>query len=206
MAGLLVLDDDRTYGDYIGEVCSQGLGISVEVEDSPQRAYKLLTSVPTQLLLCDVRMPEMSGIEFVQLVSELECPPKIVGMTSFDEDINVIEMLRAGALGMVLKAGPESHILQALQEARSGRGYISSLVAQRINRYLMPVVGHRRERALSQREQDVLRLVIQGYSNVEIAKKLHISLGTVKKHLVSLFQVFNVDSRVRLVVAAMQTQ
>lgn len=205
MTSLLVLDDDKAYGEYIGAFCRKRLGLNVTVEESAQTAFDRILAGEIDLVLCDVRMPEMSGIEFTQIVTGLSNAPRVVGMTSFDEDANIIGMLRAGAIGMILKAGPEDHLVEALNEVCLSRGYISSVIAPRINRYLMPAAAPKDIRELTTQEREILFMVIQGFSNSEIAASLHISTGTVKKHLAGLFRAFGVDSRVRLVVAAMQT-
>lgn len=115
MTSLLVLDDDKAYGEYIGAFCRKRLGLNVTVEESAQTAFDRILAGEIDLVLCDVRMPEMSGIEFTQIVTGLSNAPRVVGMTSFDEDANIIGMLRAGAIGMILKAGPEDHLVEVLR-------------------------------------------------------------------------------------------
>lgn len=105
---------------------------------------------------------------------------------------------------MVLKTGPQEHIVAAIDEALSGRGFISPELAPRLGKFLIPAIEPQRRRVLSEREQEILGLVIAGDSNTRIARKLHISVSTVKKHLVELFRVFGVESRVQLVVAALR--
>lgn len=204
MTLLLVLDDDKVYADYLAELCRQQLGFEAVVETSPQQAFEVIVNGGIDLVLCDVRMPRMSGVEFTRIINGLVDPPGVVGITAFDEDANIIEMLRAGALGMVLKAGPEEHLREALLQAEQGRGYISPLISARVNNYLLPVIGTRATRELTTREQRIVDLVIRGLSNTEIAEDLHISVATVKKELKILFHLFGVSSRIQLVVAAMR--
>lgn len=103
MVHFLVLDDDEAVARWVMELASRRPGVEASFHTSGSEALRAI--------MCDVRMPEMSGIEFTRTVAASDDPPTIVGMTSFDEDFSLIEMLRAGASGMVLKTGPQEHIV-----------------------------------------------------------------------------------------------
>ncbi len=168
-----------------------------------KEALEHLPQLGVDLVLTDVRMPDADGIDFTAMLREEAGHLPVVGITSFDVDEYVVEMLRAGAKGMVLKSAPRDEILWAVREALNGRTFVSPALAGRLGAYLIPA-GRDQMPVLSGREKEVLELILDGLPNADISAQLRVSVPTVKKHLASLFRKYDVDSRLKLAVAALR--
>ncbi|MGH8794319.1 MAG: response regulator [Stackebrandtia sp.] len=163
------------------------------------------------VVLMDVRMPEMDGIEATRLICEsAECrDTRVVILTTFDLDEYVYAALRAGACGFLLKDSPPADLLRAIRVAAAG----DSLLAPTVTRRLIGEFVSRRRPAptttsldgVTAREHEVLGLVAHGLSNTEISKDLHLSEATVKSHVSRLLAKLGARDRAQLVIVAYET-
>jgi DNA-binding NarL/FixJ family response regulator len=156
------------------------------------------------VVLMDIRMPELDGLEATRALMADPSPPRIVVVTTFDLDEYVYGALRAGACGFLLKdAGPRL-LVEAVRAAAAGDALVSPSVTVRLLQQLTaPVPAPRRgapDGRLSPRELDVVRAVARGRTNNEIAAELFVSLSTVKTHLANVHA--KLDARNRVEVAA----
>ncbi|MCW0212612.1 MAG: response regulator transcription factor [Pseudonocardia sp.] len=157
------------------------------------------------VVLMDIRMPELDGLEATRALTADPSPPRIVVVTTFDLDEYVYGALRAGACGFLLKdAGPRL-LVEAVRAAAAGDALVSPSVTVRLLQQLTAPVPVRRGArdgagALSPRELDVVRAVARGRTNNEIAAELFVSLSTVKTHLANVHA--KLDARNRVEVAA----
>ncbi|MEK6442947.1 response regulator transcription factor [Pseudonocardia sp. T1-2H] len=155
------------------------------------------------VVLMDIRMPELDGLEATRALTADPAPPRIVVVTTFDLDEYVYGALRAGACGFLLKdAGPRL-LVEAVRAAAAGDALVSPSVTVRLLQQLTAPAPLRRggaEGALSPRELDVVRAVARGRTNNEIAAELFVSLSTVKTHLANVHT--KLDARNRVEVAA----
>jgi DNA-binding NarL/FixJ family response regulator len=155
------------------------------------------------VVLMDIRMPELDGLEATRALMADPAPPRIVVVTTFDLDEYVYGALRAGACGFLLKdAGPRL-LVEAVRAAAAGDALVSPSVTVRLLQQLTAPASPRRgapEGALSPRELDVVRAVARGRTNNEIAAELFVSLSTVKTHLANVHT--KLDARNRVEVAA----
>jgi DNA-binding NarL/FixJ family response regulator len=159
----------------------------------------------------DIRMPGMDGIEATRLITVGDQAPRVVILTTFDEDDYVYGALRAGASGFLVKDMALDDILAAIRVAAAGDALIAPGVTRRlIARFasqptpVPPVTappGHRPD-GVTEREREVLTLVGRGMSNREIAGDLSISVATAKAHVARLFAKLGARDRVQLVIAA----
>jgi DNA-binding NarL/FixJ family response regulator len=172
-----------------------------------QQALELARRERPQVLLMDVRMPRMNGIEATWAVMAEVPSTKVLVLTTFDVDEYVYEALRAGAIGFLLKEGPPEQLIAAVKMAACG----DVLLAPTRTRHV--IEAHLRKspdaarlvNTLTAREADVLRLVARGLSNQEVAEKLHVSEATVRTHVGHVLSKLELTSRVQAVVLAYES-
>ena len=160
------------------------------------------------VILMDIRMPELDGLEATRRILATDPAARILVLTTFDLDEYVFEALRAGASGFVLKDDPPEQLLAAVRDVAAGDALLSPTITKRVIKQFtrMPRPAPPKELdELSDREQDVFRLIARGLSNAEIGKELYISETTVKTHVTHILQKLDLRDRVQAVVLAYQT-
>ncbi|HVO43515.1 MAG TPA: response regulator transcription factor, partial [Aggregatilineales bacterium] len=155
-------------------------------------------------VLMDLIMPEMDGVETTRILRAKYPDTKVVILTSIDGHDSVLEALRAGALGYLIKSASLNEVAAAIRNAHEGRFALSTEATQAlIDRNTHPEPPRP---ALSPREHDILALMVEGQTNQQIAVALKISLSTVKFHVSSILSKFNVESRTEAVALAVQNR
>jgi DNA-binding NarL/FixJ family response regulator len=164
------------------------------------------------VVLMDIRMPELDGLEATRrLTSGEEHPPRVLMLTTFDLDEYVYEALRAGASGFLLKDTPPEQLIQAILVVADGEALLSPSITRRLIEEFVRTGGiQQREpppgvRDLTSRELEVLRAMARGLSNAEIAKELFVSETTVKTHVARVLMKLNLRDRVQAVVLAYES-
>jgi DNA-binding NarL/FixJ family response regulator len=157
------------------------------------------------VVLMDVRMPVMDGVQATRLIHERQPAVRIIVLTTFDDDAYVHEAIRGGAVGYLLKDISTEELLNSIRAARHGTIMVSSTVAQKLVQGDGPnppptvetPAGSAREllNALSRREIDILRLLVQGCENKEIGERLHSAEQTIKNAVSVIYQKLGVESR-----------
>ncbi|MEU9288027.1 response regulator transcription factor [Streptomyces sp. NPDC048275] len=183
---VLVVDDQRLIRDGIASLLSIRPGIEIvgTAVDGRDAVAKTLELDP-DVILMDVRMPEMDGVEAVAVLRGRAPECRVVMLTTFDDEEYVVQALRAGAHGYLLKDLPAEELAHAVRLAHAGVTQLDSSVARHLTAALPspapadapPAVS------LSPRETDILRLLAHGHTNREIAARLYLSEGTVKNHV-----------------------
>jgi DNA-binding NarL/FixJ family response regulator len=166
------------------------------------------------VVLMDVRMPEMDGVEATRLIVESRSSARIIILTTFDLDEYVYAALRAGASGFLLKDTPPADLLSGIRAVASGDAVVAPSVTRRLlstYAHRLPVSGlpdhaqHERLTLLTAREQEVLLLLAGSLSNAEIAERLVLSEATVKSHVGHILSKLGLRDRVQIVVFAYET-
>ena len=160
------------------------------------------------VVLMDIRMPELDGLEATRRILASDEPPRILILTTFDLDDYVYDALCAGASGFVLKDDPPEQLLSAIRIVAGGDALLSPAVTKHVIDQFTRTP--RRERPtqldeLTDRELEVLRLIARGLSNAEIAEQLFISDTTVKTHITHILQKLDLRDRVQAVILAYQS-
>lgn len=204
---VLLVDDDALVRSGLRMILGGAEQIEVigEVEDGNE-VLAAVDSLHPDLILMDIRMPRVDGIAATRLVRSQPSPPAVVILTTFDADELVLQALRAGAAGFLLKHASPEEIVRSIRQVHAGDGTLSPEIARQL---IQLVAGDSetadrrslaRERmdGLSEREGEVAELVGQGCSNAEIAERLHMSVATVKAHVSRLLSKLEVENRVQI--------
>jgi DNA-binding NarL/FixJ family response regulator len=174
-----------------------------------EEAVRLATELRPDVVLMDVRMPVLDGVEATKLITE-QGLAKVLVMTTFDLDEYALSALRNGASGFLLKDTPSVQLVAALRSVASGDAVVSPSVTRRLlDRFLGSGTAELRDvsvlEVLTEREREVLLLIAQGLSNTEIARKLFLSEATVKTHVGRVLAKLDLRDRVQAVVLAYET-
>ncbi|MFC8342774.1 response regulator [Streptomyces sp. NPDC057280] len=185
---VLVVDDQQLIRDGIAALLSIRPGITVVgTAVNGREAVAKAVELRPDVVLMDVRMPELDGVEAVAVLRDRAPKCRVVMLTTFDDEEYVVRALRAGAGGYLLKDLPAEELAQAIRLAHAGVTQLDASVAGRLAAALPappPGVGPAAvATGLSPREIDILRLVARGRTNREIAAQLYLSEGTVKNHI-----------------------
>ncbi len=194
--GLRKLLDEQSDMEVVGEAVD-GL-----------QAVKKVKSIHPDVAVLDIAMPQLNGLEAVALIKEAVPETQVVLLSMHIKDAYVYQALNSGALGYVLKASPASDVLESIRTAHRGEHYLSSKISSKListflrNREEKPAVtGYN---LLSEREQQVFRLLVEGRSNAEIADILCISSKTVDKHRANTMKKLGIHNMVEMVKYAIK--
>jgi DNA-binding NarL/FixJ family response regulator len=170
-------------------------------------AVDLVSRTLPDLVLMDLKMPGMNGVDATRKICTLFPNTKVLVLTTFDNDEWVFDAIRAGASGYLMKDTPRGKVIEAVRGTVMGKSYVDPLVAGK----LLDRVASKQEQPatvitarLTNREVEVLRLLAQGLSNAEIAEKLHLSEGTVRNHVSSIFSKLDVTDRTQAAILAIR--
>ncbi len=200
-----IVDDDP----FVVQALRSYLSSSPQIEvlstfTSARDLLAFLKRIPVDVLVSDVRMPGMDGLELLARVQEQHPRTAVVMLTSFDDDSAMLTALSQQANGFLLKDSSPEDVIRAVIAAHSGGTTISPTTTSRlVSQHLRPrrVGGHP---DLTEAEQAVLDLLCEGYSNAEIAGRLVVAESTVKTHVSNLMKKYGTPSRLKLVVAVHQ--
>jgi DNA-binding NarL/FixJ family response regulator len=209
---VLVVDDQELVRSGFCVILDAADGITVVGEaGNGEAAVSEVAAHHPDVVLMDIRMPGMDGLEATRLITrDPSAAPKVVMLTTFDLDDYVYEALRAGASGFLLKDSPRHDLIAAIRAAAAG----DALLAPSVTRRLIEAFARRppetmpspsRLASLTARERDVLLLLARGRSNSEIALALFVSEATVKTHVGNVLAKLGLRDRVQAVILAYET-
>jgi DNA-binding NarL/FixJ family response regulator len=161
-------------------------------------AVALAAQLHPDVVLMDLRMPDLDGVAATVRIGAQGLAARILILTTYDSDADILRAIEAGATGYLLKDTPREELFRAVRAAAQGQPLLAPAVAAR----LLERVRAPADETLSAREIEVLKLVAQGASNRTIAQELHISQATVKSHLIHIFGKLGVDDRTAAVTTA----
>jgi DNA-binding NarL/FixJ family response regulator len=199
---MIIVDDhpvvrDGLRGIFAGDDAFEVVG---EAADGPE-ALVVARQTNPDVVLMDLRMPKMSGAEVIRRLREQTPGIRVLVLTTFDNDADVLPTIEQGATGYLLKDTPRADLRRAVQAAARGETVLSPTVAGVLTHSMRAP----KQRTLSRRELEVLGLIARGATNREIAAKLFITEATVKTHLLHLFAKLEVNDRAAAVAAAYET-
>jgi len=207
---ILIADDQSLFREALKTLLSAYPGLDIVGDASNgEEALRMAFTLTPDVVLMDLRMPIMDGVEATRKIVKLGKNIKVIVLTTFDDDETVFEGLRAGAVGYLLKDVSADKLIEAIRAAAKGEYFllpsITAKVISEFSRISRPSVSDPQKilpDPLSTREIEILRYVATGASNKEIADTLVISEGTVKNHLSSILSKLGVRDRMQAVLKA----
>jgi DNA-binding NarL/FixJ family response regulator len=201
MIKLLIVDDHPVVRDGLrGMFAGDDRFAVVGEAGNGDEALAVAGRVHPDVVLMDLRMPGMDGVTTIRTLKDRGSTARVLVLTTYDTDSDVLPAIKAGATGYLLKDTPREELFRAVVAAERGESVLSPAVAGR----LMGQLRAPAKEPLSQRELEVLRLISQGSSNRETATKLFISEATVKTHLLHAYAKLGVRDRAAAVAAAFE--
>jgi DNA-binding NarL/FixJ family response regulator len=211
---LAIVDDHQLAREGLRDMLADAPDIEVVGEAANGREALLLCSrLRPDLVLMDVRMPEMDGLAATREIKQRYPEVSVMMVTMHENPDYLLEALKAGAAGYVLKDAPRREVISAVRRVREGESSLDPELAARLLRRLATESGGRRGAhsangglagALTPRELDVLRLMQLGRTNRQVAEELYISAGTAKRHVENIIAKLEVSDRTQAVVRALE--
>jgi DNA-binding NarL/FixJ family response regulator len=210
MIGVLLADDQELVRSGFRLILELADGIEIVGEAADGReAVRLAKELQPDVVLMDVRMPELDGIEATRRLRQAGVEARVLVLTTFDLDEYVYAAVRAGASGFLLKDAPREQLVTAVRTVARGEALLAPAITQRlIERFVARPAPDQAAPALAElsaRELEVLRLLARGFSNAEIAGALVVGEATVKTHVARILRKLDLRDRVQAVVFAYET-
>ena len=198
-----IVEDSRTIRDSLRRIISDSPGLRCEwAVSTAEEALVEAARHPPEVVLMDIHLPNMSGIECASRIKSAQPKIEIIMLTVYEDHDKIFKALQAGACGYLLKRSRPEQLIQAIQDVKHGGAPMTSEVARRLVETFQKrpafAAGDRIE--LSRRETEILELVSRGFGNKEIADELSVGLETVRHHLKRVYEKFHVHSRSAAVV------
>jgi DNA-binding NarL/FixJ family response regulator len=207
---ILLADDQSLFREGLHTLLSAQADFDVVGEAANgEEAMQFAATLHPQVVLMDLRMPVMDGVSATRALhaSQPEC--RVIVLTTFDDDENVFDGLRAGAVGYLLKDTPSGKLFEAIRAAARGESFLQPSIAAKVVAEFARISGKSGDHTgaplqepLSDRELEILRLVAHGASNKEIAAALVIAEGTVKNHITNILGKLGVSDRTQAALKA----
>jgi DNA-binding NarL/FixJ family response regulator len=201
---VLIVDDHPVVRTGIRNMLEPAVGISVVGEASTgSEALQMIESLQPNVVLLDMKLPDMSGIEVIKQIYETKSKSRVLGLSSYDDREFISQLLNYGASGYLLKEEVPEYIIDAVRGVAHGEaGWVSRKVAALLSQIFLKDKENATD--LTARELEVLRLVVDGKTNDQIGVSLGISVKTVENHLHAIFRKMGVISRVEAAVMAVR--
>lgn len=213
MIRIMLVDDQTLVRQGIRSLLSlpeaEGIEVVAEATDGKQ-AIEMMPEVNPDVVLMDMRMPVLSGLEAIQSLSRLDMLPPTIILTTFDDDQLVLAGIKAGARGFLLKDVSLEQLVGAIRTVANG----GSLVQPTVTQKLLSGLEHMqtgfasldKPDPLTERETEILRFMAGGFSNKEIANSLGVAEGTIKNHVSNILSKLGVRDRTRAVLKALEAK
>jgi two-component system, NarL family, response regulator len=195
---ILIVDDHPVVRAGLASMLGTQPGLKVVGSATGgEQALKLLQRESVDVLLLDLRMPGINGIEVMRALAGRPESPRIIVLTSFETDEDIYRAVQAGAQGYLLKDTPQQEMIDAITAVHAGKRYIPRHIAARLADRMMRT-------SLTSREIEILEMLAKGLTNKEIGSVLEISDNTVRNHVISIIDKLEVSDRTEAATAAIQ--
>ncbi len=200
---LVLADDHPIYREGVARSLSEDAGLLVvgQGQDADQ-AVELAQRLEPDLILLDISMPGGGGISALGRIMALAKPPRVAMLTASEEDDDVMQALKAGAQGYILKGVGSRELIALVKDIGGGGSYVSPTLAARILNAMRAPKNDNPLEDLSKREEDILRLVAEGKSNKEVGLTLDLQEKTVKHYMTAILQKLHVRNRTEAALIA----
>lgn len=205
--GIWLIEDNDTFRNTLVRVINQigGMHCAQTFSSCEDALHVLKTEAGPNVVLLDVGLPGMSGIDGIKLIKEKSPETQVIMLTMFDDHDKVFRSICAGASGYLLKTSPKEKITEAIREVVSGGAPMNAQIAKSVLQMFAQMAAPKTDNyGLTQREREVLELTVQGLLKKEIADKLSLSYHTVDTHLRNIYTKLHVNSRTGAVAKALK--
>ncbi|MDF2532467.1 MAG: two component transcriptional regulator, LuxR family [Clostridia bacterium] len=214
---VMIADDQRLMREGLKTILELEQDLTVvQLAENGRDALSKIEDAEPDVMLMDIRMPVMDGVECTRIIKQQYPHIKVIILTTFDDDEFIIEALKNGAVGYLLKDLSSEKLVGAIRDAYNGNSIMQPEIAAKVIAHITGTVKeavHNNEalelkntEELTSREKDVLQLVGKGMSNTEISKMLYISEGTVKNYISNLYAKLEVNDRSKLTLFAIENK
>ncbi|MGC8890823.1 MAG: LuxR C-terminal-related transcriptional regulator [bacterium] len=169
-----------------------------------QEAIEKAKTLSPDVIIMDIRMPIMDGIEATKNITSMNPSTKVIAFSVYEDENLLLQMIQAGAVGYILKDITLENLIRAIKNCHSGHAMLNPKIARKILELMVKGGIDPSLEALTPREVEILREVANGRSNREIAKKFFVSESTVKTHIANIFQKLNIHSRAEAISYAIK--
>ncbi len=205
---LIIIDDQRILAEGLKLLLSQEADIEVvAIGESGLEAIELARLYEPDVMLMDIQMPGMNGVEAIRQIKENQNEIKCLILTTFSDDDYIFEGIRNGAAGYLLKDASPKEIAEALRVVHSGGALFQPNIAAKMAKQFTKMANQHEEishesvdPSLTEREVEIIDLVAEGLSNIEIGEKLFLTEGTVKNNLTRILQKLELRDRTQLAI------
>lgn len=208
MIRVLICDDQDVVREGLRSILGTAPGIEVvALAEDGSRAVELFEQHRPDVVLMDLNMPVMNGIQATRRLRDKYPDARILALTTYDADEWVFDAIRAGAAGYLLKDTPRAELIRAIEGTANGQTFVDPNIAGKLFARVSggSVASDSALAAqLSTRERDIVKLLTRGMSNADIAQRLHLSEGTVRNYVSSIFGKLGVADRTQAVIIALR--
>lgn len=200
---LLIVDDQALVRQGLAQLLSLDDEIEIVGQGADGRqAIDLISSCRPDVVLMDLRMPNVDGVTAIKKIREANPEIRILVLTTFDDDESIVTAMQAGASGYLLKDAPSERLAAAIKAVNEGYTQLAPSVTPKLLSLMNPLSTPKPEllKSFTSRELDILKLIGEGKSNKEIAETLFITEGTVKNHITRILSHLNLQNRTEVAV------
>lgn len=194
-----VIEDEEDISQGLNYLIRSSEGFVCSNFPNAEEALKRIDGTSFDIVLMDINLPGMNGIECTQKLKQKYPALQIMMCTVYEDDEKIFRAIASGASGYILKRTEPARLIDALRDLYAGGSPISSQIARKVISSLQLNSKYDDAEVLSEREQEVLALIAKGFRNKEVADKLFISISTVKSHIHNIYEKLHVTSRIEAV-------
>jgi DNA-binding NarL/FixJ family response regulator len=210
MVRVLICDDQTVVREGLNAILSTDDEIEVVgLAANGEEALALADELRPDVVLMDLKMPVMNGVQATRRLRGRQLPVRVLILTTYAEDAWVFDAIQAGAAGYLLKDIRRDDLVAAVKGTAAGKAFLDPAIAGKVMQQVATAPAQtdqaRPAETLSERELDVLRLIALGFSNPDIAHRLHLSSGTVRNYVSAILQKLGVEDRTQAAVVAYQS-
>ena len=198
LSSIAIIEDNTSIREYLHPLISNAFPeTDVLVFSTAEDALKVLINNPVDIVLFDIELPGMSGIECMYKLKSVHLHLQCMMLTVFDDAENIFKAIKAGASGYLLKTTSPEKIFEAISDLNNGGSPMSSQIARKVIEAFQQTDNSKNEsfHSLSRREQEIIQVLAKGYRYKEIADKLFLSQETIRTHIRNIYEKLHVNSR-----------
>jgi len=202
-----IVEDNAAFRESLAQMLDKTPGFRcLHTYGSAELALAKIPSPPPDVVLMDINLPGINGVECVRRLHTLVPAVRVIMLTVYENTENIYAALKAGASGYILKRTAPAKLLEAIQDVMAGGAPMSSAIARKVVQSFQEIKpANDNVEGLSAREKEVLDMLAEGFLYKEISDKLHLGLGTIKTYVRRIYEKLHVQSRTEAVVKYLET-